>query len=147
MMTRCAICGAPLTGNVCSYCGTPVQTGRKAAGTNARTHTNGSGAENGRETRSERKTRRTEAEAASCRTVASPRSKWVALILCLTLGWLGIHRFYVGKIGTGVLFWITRGFHGIGIVVDLVLILSDRFEDAEGRRLIGESETREAEAC
>ena len=32
----------------------------------------------------------------------SPKSRLVALLLCLFLGWLGVHRFYAGKIGTGL---------------------------------------------
>ena len=148
--TRCAICGAPLTGSVCSYCGTPVQNSRKTAGNNPYGNTaynRGTGSERGMgETRFDQRTRRTEPAAASCRRAVSTRNKWVALVLCLTVGWLGIHRFYVGKIGTGILFWVTKGFYGVGVLIDLILILTDRFEDAEGRPLVGESENGKAEA-
>ena len=44
----------------------------------------------------------------------------------------GVHRFYVGKIGTGFLYAFTRGLYGIGWIVDLILILMGRFEDADG---------------
>lgn len=52
-----------------------------------------------------------------------PKNKWVSFFLCLFLGFLGAHRFYEGKIGTGILYLFTVGLFGIGIIVDLILIL------------------------
>ena len=43
---------------------------------------------------------------------ASPKSRLIALLLCVFVGGLGIHRFYVGKIGTGVL-WLLTCIEGI----------------------------------
>lgn len=51
------------------------------------------------------------------------KDKWVALLLCIFLGWLGVHKFYEGKILMGILYIITCGFFGIGIFVDFILIL------------------------
>jgi len=51
------------------------------------------------------------------------KSKWVSLVLCLFLGWLGAHRFYENKIATGVLYLCTLGIFGIGWVFDLWLLL------------------------
>jgi len=48
------------------------------------------------------------------------RSKWVALILCVLFGWLGVHRFYEGKVITGLLYLCTLGFFGLGWIVDIV---------------------------
>ena len=49
-----------------------------------------------------------------------PKNKWVAFLLCLLLGYLGAHYFYVGKIGMGILYLLTLGLVGIGWIVDIV---------------------------
>ena len=54
------------------------------------------------------------------------------ILLCFFLGALGIHRFYVGKIGTGVLMLLTFGGFGIWAIVDFIMIVVGRFEDADG---------------
>ncbi len=48
------------------------------------------------------------------------RNKWIALLLCVFFGWLGVHRFYEGKVFTGLLYLCTLGFFGIGWIVDIV---------------------------
>ena len=65
----------------------------------------------------------------------SPKSKWVAFILCLQLGWLGFHRFYVGKVGTGLIYMFSLGLCGVGVLIDLVVILLGGFKDCNGRML------------
>ncbi len=62
----------------------------------------------------------------------SYKSRTVALLLCIFLGGLGIHRFYVNKIGTGVLWLFTGGCFGIGALVDFILILCGSFTDKFG---------------
>ena len=56
----------------------------------------------------------------------------VALLLCLFVGFLGIHRFYVGKSGTGFLQIITLGGLGIWVLIDLIMIVMGKFTDKEG---------------
>lgn len=65
----------------------------------------------------------------------SDKSATTALLLCLFLGALGIHRFYVGKIGTGLLMLFTAGGFGIWTFVDLIIIACGNFTDNEGRLL------------
>jgi TM2 domain-containing membrane protein YozV len=62
----------------------------------------------------------------------SPKSRLAALLLCVFLGYLGIHRFYVGKVGTGIIWLLTGGFFGIGYIVDLILIIVGSFTDQSG---------------
>jgi hypothetical protein len=66
----------------------------------------------------------------------SDRNRLAALLLAILLGWLGAHRFYVGKIGTGFAFLFTLGFLSIGVIYDLVLIATGEFRDAQGRRVV-----------
>ena len=58
---------------------------------------------------------------------------WIATLLLAIF--LPVHRFYVGKIGTGILFWLTAGGFGILYIIDIVMILLDVFTDKNGRKL------------
>jgi hypothetical protein len=63
----------------------------------------------------------------------SPHSRLAALLLCLFIGALGVHRFYVGKVGTGVAMIFTLGGLGIWVLIDLIMIIVGGFTDSEGR--------------
>ena len=65
----------------------------------------------------------------------SNKSRLAALLLCLFLGWLGVHRFYVGKIGTGIVWLLTGGVFGIGWIIDIVMIAVGKFKDKQGNLL------------
>ena len=65
----------------------------------------------------------------------SPKSFVAAILLCFFLGSLGIHRFYVGKIGTGILMLITCGGFVIWQIIDFVIIACSQFRDKK-RRLV-----------
>lgn len=69
----------------------------------------------------------------------SDKRKWTAFFLCLFLGGLGMHRFYVGKIGTGVilllLFVLLPGIGVLAALVDLIRIVVGNFRDKQGRPL------------
>ena len=58
-----------------------------------------------------------------------------ALLLCTLLGVFGAHRFYVGRIGTGLLQLLTLGGLGVWVLVDMVLLITGTFRDGEGDRL------------
>lgn len=62
-------------------------------------------------------------------TSTSDKKKSTALILCIFLGWMGAHRYYVGKIGTGILYTLTCGLFGIGWFVDIFKIALGSFRD------------------
>lgn len=49
--------------------------------------------------------------------------KWIALLLCIFLGFLGAHKFYEGKTGLGILYIFTAGLFGIGLFIDFIVIL------------------------
>lgn len=63
----------------------------------------------------------------------SDRSRLVALLLCWFLGVFGAHRFYVGKMGTGLLMIVTLGGLSLWILFDLVMIVIGQFTDVEGK--------------
>jgi hypothetical protein len=66
----------------------------------------------------------------------SPRSRMAAALMAFFLGWLGVHRFYVGKVGTAILMVLTVGGFGIWATIDLIMILVGAFTDGAGRPLL-----------
>jgi TM2 domain-containing membrane protein YozV len=75
----------------------------------------------------------------------SEKSRLACLLLCFFLGWLGAHRFYTGKMATGILMIVTSGgaiavnvwpIGGVWVAVDLIFILCGIFRDKKGLRVI-----------
>lgn len=66
-------------------------------------------------------------------TPSSSRDFVPTVLLCLFLGGFGAHRFYAGKVGTGLLQLVTLGGFGLWSLYDLIMIVLSKFEDAEGR--------------
>ncbi len=62
----------------------------------------------------------------------SEKSFVTTLVLCVLLGGLGVHRFYVGKIGMGILMLLTLGGLGIWALIDLIVIATQKFTDSDG---------------
>lgn len=61
------------------------------------------------------------------------KKNWiVTLLLAIFLGGFGVHRFYAGKIGTGILWLLTAGIFGIGWLVDIIMIAVGSFKDGNG---------------
>jgi TM2 domain-containing membrane protein YozV len=62
----------------------------------------------------------------------SPKNWLTTLLLSIFTGGLGGHRFYVGKTGTAVLMLITCGGAGVWALIDLIMVITGNFKDAEG---------------
>lgn len=52
------------------------------------------------------------------------KNKWTAFLLCLLFGYFGLHKFYEGKTGMGILYLFTVGLFCIGWIVDIFAILA-----------------------
>ena len=66
----------------------------------------------------------------------NPKKKLTALLLAIFLGALGFHRFYVGKVGTGLIQLFTLGGCGVWALVDIVMIATGKFLDKDGNALV-----------
>ena len=62
----------------------------------------------------------------------SPKSRLAALVICFFFGVFGGHYYYVGKIGTGILYLFTFGLFGIGWLIDMIRIACGTFRDKDG---------------
>jgi len=67
----------------------------------------------------------------------SKHSKTSLALFCFFLGTLGVHRFLVGKTGTGILYIFTAGLFFIGVLVDFIMILTGSFKDKDGNTITG----------
>ena len=65
----------------------------------------------------------------------SPKKRLLAAILSFFFGVFGAHRFYVGKIITGILQLVTIGGLGIWSFIDFLIILFGEFKDKEGMKI------------
>lgn len=68
-------------------------------------------------------------------TVSSDKSRGVTFVLAILLGVFGAHRFYAGKVGTGLLQLGTLGGLGVWYLYDVILVASGGFTDKDGRRI------------
>ena len=147
----CPFCGKESNSNFCPGCGAPL---KKPDNQNSNSQTSNSqyqGSQSANYQSSNSQYSYTQNQSAGPQTanpsygnnnaysqpteLVSEKSRWGAFLMCLFLGGIGIHRFYVGKIGTGVLYVLTIGIFGIGALVDLIMIACGTFKDIDGRVL------------
>jgi TM2 domain-containing membrane protein YozV len=68
--------------------------------------------------------------------IAGQQKSWVVtILLCHFLGYLGVHRFYTGRIISGIFQLLTFGGFGIWVLVDIIMIVTDNFKDSYDRPL------------
>jgi TM2 domain-containing membrane protein YozV len=65
----------------------------------------------------------------------SEKKRLPALLLCFFFGSLGVHRFYAGKIGTGVIQLLTLGGLGVWALIDFIMIIVGSSTDKEGCKI------------
>ena len=55
--------------------------------------------------------------------IGKPKNKWVALALCIFLGYFGAHKFYEGRTLMGIVYIFTVGLFFIGVLIDFFALL------------------------
>lgn len=65
----------------------------------------------------------------------SEKSGIACLLFLIFLGPLGIHRMYVGKMGTGILYLLTLGGFGLWWLIDVILLVAGGFTDSNGAKV------------
>lgn len=68
-------------------------------------------------------------------TLSSEKKRKTALILNIFGGFFGLHLFYVGRVGKGLLYAMTGGLLCIGTVLDLIAIATGSFKNNAGAPL------------
>jgi TM2 domain-containing membrane protein YozV len=72
----------------------------------------------------------------AARMLGSEKKVLPVFLLAFFLGVFGVHRFYVGKIGTGLLQLFTLGGLGIWALIDMILIVTGNFDDKDGEKIV-----------
>mgnify|MGYP004732899235 CR=1 FL=1 len=125
-ISKCPNCGAPVTGDTCEYCDT-IFSPDKESKTIIVNNYYGSSAKD------EIRSNAGFVAVGGSGSATSPRSKTLTLVLAILLGYFGAHRFYAGKIGSGVAYLLTFGIFGIGWIIDSICSALSKFRDKDER--------------
>ncbi len=75
-------------------------------------------------------------EAAAAKQKVSPYDWFTTILLAILGGGFGIHRFYVGKTETGLIWLLTGGCLGIGVIYDVIMLAMGQFTDGNGLPIV-----------
>ncbi|HHX61047.1 MAG TPA: TM2 domain-containing protein [Epulopiscium sp.] len=133
MQIKCSACGAPLEGGKCSYCGYV----EKNTYTAAKVNEIPSQPIQPQVVQQHNQITFNNQQNANLGVIPkiSKKDKTTALVLCIFFGAFGIHKFYVGKIGMGIIYFLTMGLFGFGWIIDIILIATGSFKDEFGLTL------------
>lgn len=131
-MAKCPSCGAPMENNKCGYCGFEEKVQPAPAPTPVPPPNYYGQGYNPQYGNMPPQPNMPPMNTMPFVPGVSQKSKLTALLLCIFLGEFGFHRFYVGKVGTGILYLFTLGFFGIGWLIDLICIIAGSFKDNFG---------------
>jgi TM2 domain-containing membrane protein YozV len=67
--------------------------------------------------------------------IVSTHSWWLTSVMAVLFGMFGVHRFMVGKIGTGLIWAFSLGCYGVGQLVDIIYLLMGKFTDTNGHTI------------
>lgn len=131
---QCPSCGASVSGAFCEYCGAKMPAERvetqviHAQNVTVNNYYQQAGT---RTSNPGQSTQRVDLNVGFS-PVVSPKSRTIALLLCVFLGYFGAHRFYAGRILMGIVYLLTLGLFGVGWLVDIVLVALGRMRDGNG---------------
>ena len=150
---KCPNCGAAVKNNFCEYCGTNLNNQKNGDNNKNYQPFNNVGynynynykytndyrqpfaANTGKYTETQQNQTNPPPYSGYPKEEKSECSPLTCLILCLVFGLFGAHRFYTGRIFTGLLYVFTFGLFGIGMAIDLILIVCGAFKDKRKRKL------------
>lgn len=114
-MKFCKFCGEkiPMDAVICTHCGRQVEKIQQENATPQIVVNNTSSNVNSN----------VNANNASAVIERRMKNKWAAFFLCLFLGYLGVHKFYEGRVGLGILYLLTFGLLGFGWFIDTIILL------------------------
>lgn len=129
MEVKCPMCGAPIENGHCSYCGYVV---KKPDNTETNVNTSSQQTIYSQAIQANIVSNNSAPDSSDTGIGVSTKSKTIALILCLFLGFFGVHRFYVGDLKMGKLYLCTFGLFFVGWIIDIIRIANGSLKDSSG---------------